>query len=469
MKKLTPLTAVIFTAAILFCCLGTSFRAEGYSVDRGTATEYYGRAVLSKMKKAEELLYVYDAIVKGVEDASEVIRVKGEGMKGLTVAEFSEVLDAYSRDHAEHFWLKSSYSIVKSNERVLDYKPDYFFDGKSLEKARKSFDSRVNEILSGVDPTASDLEKELYIHDVLAESVEYVDGANAHNAYGAIVEGKAVCEGYAEAFQYLMQLCGVQSFLATGSSADPVTGEVVGHMWNYFKIGGRFYHTDITWNDQGNTVYHAYFNLTDEEIMLDHTFAAARYPLPICNTETFGYDRCVGAVIEYPSCSAQELGELLKKKGLAASVFVDGSVEEFVEWFMDSTVIREISDYADVDGGFRYGCSYLRNEVLLYIEPTCTHTDGDSDGYCDKCTFAVSPSLTDRGEISLPSQTDAETDIPEVSDLTEEIDTFVPPTVKGGNTLGTSMTLIFTVLAVNVGLAAVVTVIAVIVRKLRYR
>ena len=204
MKKLTPLTAVIFTAAILFCCLGTSFRAEGYSVDRGTATEYYGRAVLSKMNKAEELLYVYDAIVKGVEDASEVIRVKGEGMKGLTVAEFSEVLDAYSRDHAEHFWLKSSYSIVKSNKIVLDYKPDYFFDGESLEKARKSFDSRVNEILSGVDPTASDFEKELYVHDVLAESVEYVDGANAHNAYGAIVEGKAVCEGYAEALQVLL-------------------------------------------------------------------------------------------------------------------------------------------------------------------------------------------------------------------------------------------------------------------------
>ena len=92
------------------------------------------------------------------------------------------------------------------------------------------------------------------LHDRLAAQVMY-DGsaANAHDAYGALVDGKAVCEGYAKAFQYLLQKAGMQSFLITGSSTNPVSGTAEGHAWNVVRVAGEYYHVDTVWDDQANT------------------------------------------------------------------------------------------------------------------------------------------------------------------------------------------------------------------------
>ena len=57
-----------------------------------------------------------------------------------------------------------------------------------------------------------------------------------------------VCEGYAKAFMYLCDLSDfngkVTCYTVSGDAGGP-------HMWNIVNIGGKNYHTDITWIDGG--------------------------------------------------------------------------------------------------------------------------------------------------------------------------------------------------------------------------
>jgi hypothetical protein len=106
---------------------------------------------------------------------------------------------------------------------------------------------------------------------------------HAFTAYGGLILGRAVCEGYSEAFQYLLHQVGVECLIAGGE------GNGQPHQWNIVRIDGEYYHVDVTWND-GNSVpqldfvLRYYLNMTDSMIARDHTvqITADSYPLPAC-------------------------------------------------------------------------------------------------------------------------------------------------------------------------------------------
>ena len=67
-------------------------------------------------------------------------------------------------------------------------------------------------------------------------------------AYGALVEGSAICEGYAKAFKLLCNRAGIACEIVGGT----VNGEA--HMWNYVQIGGDYYLVDATFDDAPGVV-----------------------------------------------------------------------------------------------------------------------------------------------------------------------------------------------------------------------
>lgn len=160
------------------------------------------------MSNSTALLYAYDKITAGI-GASEAEISVYNGTNAITQAEIKTVLDAYRRDHTEHFWMGNSYSISYTTATVISLRPTYIMSGAELETAKETFDDAVDEMLSGITSVMSEYEREKLLHDRLAAKITYVETSNAHNAYGAIVEGKAVCEGYAEAYQYLLQCAGL--------------------------------------------------------------------------------------------------------------------------------------------------------------------------------------------------------------------------------------------------------------------
>ena len=196
--------------------------------------------------------------------------------------------------------------IVLNEPEILFYKScTYRSDGfltfkyskpkDFIKKSQEELQKKANDIISSIiKPNMTDFEKELAIHDHIINNCKYdIENFEAgtippesHSAYGALIEGTAVCEGYAKAMKLLMDRAGVDSLVVTGQSKTQL------HAWNLVKIDGDYYHVDSTWDDpvsenRKQTLQHTYFNLNDEEISVDHYWEIIDYPS--CYSTKYNY------------------------------------------------------------------------------------------------------------------------------------------------------------------------------------
>ena len=347
---------------------------------------YYCREALKDLPNAEALLYAYDAITEGIGAREDIFKIY-DGEHKISVEELTVVYDAYRRDHTEHFWMGNQYSYTLNPETniVIEMQPVYVMSAEELDSAKARFNNEISNIIDSMDSTLSDYEKEKYLHDVLASKVTYVEGDNAHNAYGALVEGEAVCEGYAEALQCLLHAAGIQSIIVLGSSVNPATNTEEGHAWNMVRIDGEYYHTDLTWNDQESAIFYAYFNQDDATIKLDHTIQETVFELPKCTSGKASY--FVKNNLVFSSYSVDGISNLLKDNSFYARVYILGDVDEFTNWFYSN--ITAIAGAAGISPPYTYGVIGIGKELHLIIE-ICDHSELTK-------VSAKSPSCTENG------------------------------------------------------------------------
>jgi len=101
-----------------------------------------------------------------------------------------------------------------------------------------------------------------YLHDYFITNIVYtLDDNKKHirTLYGALVENECVCEGYAEAFQYLAQQYGINCLVARSST----------HEWNFVEINNKWYVLDITYDDPMVNGKHAASG-TNDNLRLDY-------------------------------------------------------------------------------------------------------------------------------------------------------------------------------------------------------
>lgn len=124
---------------------------------------------------------------------------------------------------------------------------------------RTEFRNRAQWYLNQVDDSMSDYKKALILHDLLALNSSYL---LTGETYDLMVNGYGKCYGYSEAYSYLLEQVGIKSEII---ESDPMF-----HQWNKVKIGGKYYHADVTWDDpvpdQIGFVDHKYFMLSDSAI-----------------------------------------------------------------------------------------------------------------------------------------------------------------------------------------------------------
>ena len=354
--------------------------AAAQTVDKGTVSQdlYYCRTELSKLPNGQKLVAVYDRIVAGVNECATEIEI------GLSEDEFKLVLDATRRDHTEQFWLGTAYSMRPSayDETVIEIMlPSYTMSGVELADARVAFEQAVKSFLGRLTPGMSEYEMEKALHDMLAANIEYVSSPNAHNAYGALIEGKAVCEGYAESFQYLLQRVGIQSIEVFGYGiTKPEIGAGENHAWNIVRIDGQYYLTDLTWDDQKNVISYAYFNQTSAFFEEDHIEWRVGYDngdhwkggfaLPECTATAENYYIKNGLFIE--TYTVESISKILKENGLSVTLFLNTDVDAFVEWYGEN--FQDILfAAAGVNSGYKaYYTTFSKGEMNINID-CCSH------------------------------------------------------------------------------------------------
>ena len=207
----------------------------------------------------------------------------------VTPEELEAANEMFLADHPEYFWYTGScvYHINGNNITAVDFL--YVVDGKQVsdvKSAKKELEKIVEKIIDRIPKGLSEYETALYLHDVLARRVSYERTLNDQTAYGALVEQKAVCAGYARAYQLLMKRAGLDAWTVTGYSYHPSTNIPVGHAWNLVWIDKNCFYVDVTWDDQGKELFHEYFVRSlaefEETHILDEKFSGK---LPACDHE----------------------------------------------------------------------------------------------------------------------------------------------------------------------------------------
>ena len=110
-----------------------------------------------------------------------------------------------------------------------------------------SVNNRMDEISSSLFKDDMKLEdKILAIHDYIINNTKYdenrIKGTSAYKsnkAYGSLIEGYAVCGGYADAMALFLDKLDVPNFKISSST----------HVWNAVYINNKWLHLDLTWDD----------------------------------------------------------------------------------------------------------------------------------------------------------------------------------------------------------------------------
>ena len=187
------------------------------------------------------------------------------------------VISSVFEDNPNLFWLDPRYTYILDTDGNLTVTFRSYFDKKTQKKSKKQLNAVVNSVLEGLEPDMSEFDRELYIHDYIVKNCKYKKSKNSnnhYNAYGCLVEQKAVCEGYNEAFALLLSYAGVKSTSVSGADK---ANENVNHVWSAVQLDGEWYHTDVTWDDAKEYSMYDYFNLTTKQIQKTHTIAP-NYP-----------------------------------------------------------------------------------------------------------------------------------------------------------------------------------------------
>lgn len=185
--------------------------------------------------------------------------------KNILGDDYQTAIEAFTHDNPDLFYLdvnkmylniettkkffKTTYNVYISPASGQNYLSDDFQNPETIELAIKKIEQVKNRVLNEL--AGNDYQKITYIHNYIVNNVEYDTSYNepgTYTIYGALIEGKCVCEGYTKAFKYLTNAAGLKSEMMQGYATNS-SGQTEAHAWNCIKLDGLWYVIDVTWDD----------------------------------------------------------------------------------------------------------------------------------------------------------------------------------------------------------------------------
>lgn len=236
---------------------------------------YTGETVLSVLAltsaQRELVEYLYQPVLEG--------ETRIDLPSGTRYDDVAPAISCLIQDYPEMFHLARSYSIGYWQNRPDEaayVQLSYLMGAEESHIMRSRLYTRAKELVRS-HPSPQKL------HDLLLERVSYGGDVDLrHTAAGALLQGMATCEGYAQALTLLFRMGGIPCGIVSGNAVDD-QGRTERHSWNIARIGGGYTLIDATWNDQDriglNT--HWYYGLSTRQMGADH-FPDADQALPVC-------------------------------------------------------------------------------------------------------------------------------------------------------------------------------------------
>ena len=303
---------VIIIIVVSFSVVISIVTGKNSSSVKTTAIETIELSYYTQLNPTETIFY--DSILEAVSSGKNECTVTGFNYNENKDA-IKKSIQAFTYDHPEFFWLNggsittSTYDLSKNENQIkIDLSCyEYWSYIMNPQKYADALQSKVNEIVEKANRYASDYEKALFVHDYIITSTEYdYDGlseaqktfhdANSeyiYSAYGCLVNGKAVCSGYAKAYQLVLRNLGIECTYITGSANSGL------HAWNCIKLDGDTYFVDVTWDDaqfssnssakHPNEPEYSYFCITTDELSQTHRVDDSVFSAPLCRNDKYNY------------------------------------------------------------------------------------------------------------------------------------------------------------------------------------
>ena len=215
---------------------------------------------------------------------------------------------------------------------------------------------KLNEVIKNLNLDGkSDYEKFKAVTNWIVSNVTYDSHYNGkpnipagteypHDMTGAVLDGYAVCDGYAGTFYYMANAVGIKALYEDGISI----AERKGHAWNLVQIDGTYYYVDPTnayfkedgepgrelllgqkylfslYTPDNTTIEDTYKNISQDDYLKEHSICKGKHKLgtaekskgATCTTAGYTSHKCT-----VPGCNYEEyewiepLGHEWSKKG----------------------------------------------------------------------------------------------------------------------------------------------------------
>ena len=252
----------------------------------------------------------------------------------------------------------------------------YADDAAVQAKKQRELKDKIGGIMEQiVQPGMGDAAIEIAINKYLCDTVEYDQDAlysaerngydapdesfgDSFTAYGALINGRCVCSGYAAAFQLLAEAAGMESIVVTGIL------DGLPHAWNKVKLDGEWRVVDVTNND-AEYIANAILNLPDhaaERIYVEDRLymTDSRLRDYAGNNENCEYYHITGRFFPEDEI-AEALADALERDGSAALRtgydLTDGQFYQITD-----EIYQRLEDGTDLYGYHWLGVIYLRKE-----------------------------------------------------------------------------------------------------------
>lgn len=179
--------------------------------------------------------------------------------------DYQTAIEAYTHDNPDLFYLDinklylnmevtkkaftTKYNVYIGPQEGKNYYDENFNNETEVRIAIRKIEEEKNRILSKM--TGNTYKDIKIIHDYLINNIEYDkqhESIGTYSIYGALIDGKCVCEGYARTFKYLADYAGIQCLLMQGNGINS-EGQIERHAWNAVYLDESWYYIDVTWND----------------------------------------------------------------------------------------------------------------------------------------------------------------------------------------------------------------------------
>ena len=138
----------------------------------------------------------------------------------------------------------TTYNTTVASNGEIYFKIIKIYTDEEIEFLNKYIDNVLEELQINTEkPTKEDLKK---IHDYIIKNVTYDDEYNkedpisdSNNAYGAVKERKAICSGYTDLYALFLDRLNIKNIKLPSEE----------HIWNYVYFEDKWYHIDLTWDD----------------------------------------------------------------------------------------------------------------------------------------------------------------------------------------------------------------------------